>query len=253
LLRHAGKYGGGENTYELIKNVPEIDLVIGAHTHKADAGSMVGRTWFVQPEPHGRSLMKVQICFDRKIRQIKQISSSMIMLEPHPEISENSPETVTAFYGKDLDHPARVIGRKTNADLVLYCVPDKQKLQKLLQMPNPGTADFYRVFAYFDPIITVEVSSGEFEALFREYIRFADKRSQYLAKSGFSANIKRGRLRSLTVHKAKKRYTLAISAYAAAGAGGNLPETRRILKDRINHLQAEKAPGILEVLLKQRR
>ena len=59
LVRHAGKYGGGENTYDLVKHVPETDLVIGAHTHQPDAGSTVGNSWHVQPPAHGKALVKV--------------------------------------------------------------------------------------------------------------------------------------------------------------------------------------------------
>ena len=46
----------------------------------------------------------------------------------------------------------------------------------------------------------------------------------------------------------KKSYILAISAYAAAGAGGMLPETRRILKNRIDLQAAEKAHGVLSYI-----
>lgn len=250
LLRHAGKYGGGENTYNLIKNVPEIDLVIGAHTHKADAGSVVGRAWFVQPPSHGKALGLIKISFDCKSRRIKQITSSMIQLEQYPEISMKSGKIVTGFYGKTPDYPAEVIRRKLNADLVLYSVSNKPELLKLLNDQAPRLEDFYRVFPYFDPIITVVVSSGEFRTILCEYAKFAHKRKQYLSKSGFSADIVRGKVRTVDHERKKQFYTLAISAYAAAGAGGNLPETGRILKNRIDHRQAENASGILEVLCK---
>ena len=250
LLRHAGKYGSGENTFELIKNIPEIDLVIGAHAHKPDAGSTVGRAWFVQPPPHGRALSEVRISFDRKERKIKQITSRMIELETVAEYAGGTDAVVPGFYGRTPDYPAELIGRKTGADLVLYCISDQQKLQELLQISSLQIKELYRVFPYFDPIITVGVSAEEFKAIYREYLQFAGKRRQYIAKSGFSAEVSRSKLRSVSMHKTKKIYTLAVSAYVAAGAGGNLPETRRILSGRINYQEAENAPGVLDVLLK---
>ena len=114
----------------------------------------------------------------------------------------------------------------------------------------PTLEDVYRVFPYFDPVITVEVTSGEFNAILREYAKFANKRKQYLARSGFFAYIVRGKVRRIDLPPGQKHYKLAISAYAAAGSGGNLPETRRILKNRINQQQLENSPGILDVLCK---
>ena len=46
----------------------------------------------------------------------------------------------------------------------------------------------------------------------------------------------------------KEHYSLAISAYAGAGAGGQLPGVRRILQHKIDHQQAENAMGILDLL-----
>lgn len=250
LLRHAGKYGGGEHTYDLIKNVPEVDLVIGAHTHSADAGSVVSRAWFVQPPSHGAALAKINIIFDLKSRRIRQMKSSLLKLAPYGNSVPMPHDIVEHDLHKEPDFPAGVIRRKFNADLALYAVGSKQKLQALQSIPEPGVKDFYGVFSYFDPIITVSVSAGEFAAILREYAKFAHKRKQYLAKSGFSADINRGRVSALKLPRRSKRFTLALSAYAAAGAGGNLPETRRILSGRINYQQAENAPGILDVLCK---
>ena len=248
LLRHVGKYGGGENTYELIKDIPEIDLVIGAHNHKGDAGSMVGRAWYVQPPPYGRALAKISISFDRKLRRIKQIRSSFIELPHQQNESAYSSRKVTSWYGKSLDYPAELIQKKYNTDLAIYAVSSPQKLQTLLKMPTPSMDDFYSVFPYFDAIVKVKVTGGEFAAILREYAKFAHKRKQYLAKSGFTADIRRGKVRNLGTVAEEKSYTLVLSAYAAAGAGGNLMGVRRILKDKIDYQQLEKSPALLEIL-----
>ena len=248
LVRHAGKYGGGENTYDLVKHVPETDLVIGAHTHQPDAGSTVGNSWYVQPPAHGKALVKVNIFFDRKLKRVKQIKSSLL---PLPQYRENTPEELEAapaIVGKTLDYPAEKIAEKFNTDLALYAVSSPAKLQSLLQKTAPTQGDYYEVFPYFDPIITVTVSAGEFKVIAAEYSKFLRKRKQYLAKKGFQVNMVRSRVRSVTLEKSQNSYTLALSSYAAAGAGGYLENTRRILSKKINHKQARNAPGILEVL-----
>ena len=250
LLRHAGEFGGGENTIDLIKHVPEIDLIIGAHNHKANAGSQLGRAWYVQPPAHGKALADVRIIFDRRRRRIKQIKSSLIELKSYKEKSAVDNPAVPAWTGKTMDFPAEVMRRKFNADLAVYAVTQIEKLQRFLNNPQPLLEDLYRVFPYYDPIITVKVSAGEFGAIFREYVKFTHKRKQYLAKSGFTAVVVRNKVRDIVLAPDKQFYTLAISAYAAAGAGGNLPDTGRILKKRIDYRQTENAPGILELLRK---
>ncbi len=251
LVRHAGKYGGGENTYDLVKHVPEIDLVIGAHTHLPDAGSMVGRSWYVQPPAHGKALVKINLIFDRKLKRVKQIKSSLLPLPQYRKIDSEELAAAPSIMGKTLDYPAEKIAEKFNADLALYAVSSPAKLQALLQNAAPTQGDYYRVFPYFDPIITVRVSAGEFKVIASEYSKFLRKRKQYLAKKGFQVNMVRSQVRSVTIDKNKESYTLALSAYAAAGAGGNLPDTARLLKSKINHRQAENTPGIWEILCEQ--
>ena len=248
LLRHAGKYGGGENTFDLIKDIPEIDLVIGAHTHIGDAGSLVGNAWYVQPPAHGKALVKVRITFDRKLRKVKQIKSSFIELKAQYDKSEPMQDKAPSWYGKTPDHAAVMIREKYNADLALYAVNSPEKLNGLLKNPSPRQIDFYRVFPYFDTIITVKVTGGEFAAILREYVQFAHKRKQYRAKSGFSADIVRSKVRNISLPETKNGYTLALSAYAAAGAGGNLKDTRRILKDKIDYQQLVNTISLLDLL-----
>ena len=153
-----------------------------------------------------------------------------------------------SLQGKTLDHPSDVIRKVYNADLALYAVNSPAKLQGLLNDPSPQLTDFYQVFPYFDSMITVVVTGGEFLVILREYAKFAHKRKQYLTKSGFSADIVHGKVRHTGSIDRKKSYTLVLSAYAAAGAGGNLMETRRILKDKIDYRQMADLPSLLEVL-----
>lgn len=250
LLRHAGEYGGNENTYDLVKNVPEIDLIIGAHTHKSNPGTVIGRAWYVQPPAYGKALADVRIVFDRRHRRIIQITSSLQYLERFREHVPAGSAAVPAWSGKNMDYPAEIICRKLNADLALLAVNSPSELRRFLNNPQPCLNDLYAVFPYYDPIITVKVTAGEFTAIFREYVNFTRKRKQYLARSGFAANAAQSRVQNVVLPAGRQAYTLAISAYAAAGAGGNLPDTGRILKSKTDYQQAENSPGILSLLQK---
>jgi len=248
LLRHSGIYGGGENLIDLLQDMPEIDMVIGAHTHIADAGSRVGRIWYVQPPPHGRGVMKAVISFDREKHQVCQIESEIIPLKAVPEKLSAYSRKVSPAAGNDSNFAAQRIRWAEKTDLAFYAVGSMKDLQELMLIAAPAVGDYYRVFDHFDPIITVKVNSGEMRAILREYVRLVRRRKQYLAVAGFSYSAPHGKLQWVNFAENKPVYTLALSAYVAAGAGGQLPETRRILKNRIDHKQAEKAAGILEIL-----
>ena len=250
LLRHAGKYGGKENLATLTKNMPEIDLVIGAHTHEADAGTRIGNFWYVQAEPFGRSLLKVTIKFDKKAKSVRQIESELLKLR---EVRQ--PVPTAALQGKsklridsDVNFAAMRMQKKFNSDLALYAVNRGWQLSELMKKSQPRMWDYYRAFPHYDPVITVKVSAGELQAILQEYLQFAHRRKQVISAAGFAYTSKRGKLQTLAFDSEKECYTLAISAYAAAGAGGQLPQTRRILKGKINYDQAENAAGILEIL-----
>ena len=248
LLRHAGIYGGGENLIDLLRDMPEIDMVIGAHTHIADAGSKVGRIWYIQPPPHGRGIMKAVIYFDRKKHQVCQIESEVIPLKAVVEKPSAYSRKAAPAVAEDNNFAAQRIRSAFQTDLAFYAIGSMKDLQVLMLNDAPTVGDYYRVFNHFDPVITVKVNSGEMRTILREYVRLARRRKQYLAVAGFSYYAPHGKLQWVNFAEDKAVYTLALSAYVAAGAGGQLPETRRILENRIDHKQAEKAAGILEIL-----
>ena len=70
----------------------------------------------------------------------------------------------------------------------------------------------------------------------------------YLAVSGFSFSSSRGKLRHIRALDRQKVCTLAITAYAAAGAGGQLPGIRRILENKIDRTRLDNAPEIMHLL-----
>ena len=248
LLRHAGIYGAGENLADLLRDMPEIDLVIGAHTHTADAGTLVNRIWYVQPPAHGEALIKAVLYFDPAARKVAQIESELIALNSVKEKLSKHAMKKCIPADNDNNFVAKRIRRALKADLAIYAVGSMRSMRELMLLKEPRLIDYYRVFNHFDPIITVKVTPAEVRTIVREYARLTRERKQYLAVDGFTYDAPHGKLRWINFAENKKSYILAISAYAAAGAGGMLPETRRILKNRIDLQAAEKAHGVLSYI-----
>lgn len=251
LLRHAGKYGGGENLHTILRNTPEISLVIGAHTHIAEPGCRIGNAWYVQPPAYGNGIAVVKLFFDPASRQVVQIESQLQKLKKvHTYAGAAARKKAPVPVGKNENFAAEAIRRALNCDLAIYAVGSREKLQKLLNKKSPVVNDYFRVFPYYDPIVKVTVSGGEFQAILREYSKFAYKRKQFLSVDGCKFSVRKGKLQSLEFAVSKDRYTLAVSAFAAAGAGGQLPGVRRILYARAENANAENAPAILDILCK---
>ena len=117
--------------------MPEIDLVIGAHTHTANAGTRLGNVWYVQGEPHGKCLLKTSIYFDKKQRTVRQIESGFLPLracrEPLPRAARLPAAPVTG----SVDFAAERIRKHYGSDLALYAVPQGRFLAQLMQKKQP--------------------------------------------------------------------------------------------------------------------
>ena len=248
LLRHAGKYGGGINLIELLKKFPEIDLVIGAHSHIADPGSRVGQSWFVQPPPYGKGILAVDLIFDKSQRRLKMAESRIIDL---PEIQNDTELAYIAppAKGRKVDFTARRMQEYMQSDLALYMIENQSAMAEFLDKEQPAPEDYHRTYPHFEAIVTVTLTAEELLEIAREYARYAYARKGILTAAGFRLESIGGRLRTIGFAEFKNRYRLALSAFAAAGAGGKLPRTRQILLDRIDRESADKAPGILDIVL----
>ena len=61
---------------DIIADFPEIDLVLGGHTHRRFPGDKISQsTWYVQAGHAAQCLGGVKADFDKKTKKLKKISS----------------------------------------------------------------------------------------------------------------------------------------------------------------------------------
>lgn len=251
LIRHAGKFGGGRNLMELLKNFPEIDLVIGAHSHIADPGSRVGSSWFVQPPPYGRGIAEMCMIFDKSTRRLKMVESRIVELPECPQNDLDSQTLAPSLKGENANFTARKIRQYMKSDLALYFIEKTSPMAELSSKDQSTFGDYYNAYPHFDAMINVSVSGEELAEILQEYVSYCHSRKGVLTAAGLRLDVSGGKLRTIGFETIKSRYRLAMSAFAAAGAGGKLPRTRQILSERIDRKSADNAPGILDILLAQ--
>ena len=79
LAQHHGMYARGFSIYKFTTQYPEIDLILGGHTHVKKTGQKIGpNTWYFQAGKHACGLGKIIIDYDRKQQKIIKISSEII-------------------------------------------------------------------------------------------------------------------------------------------------------------------------------
>ncbi len=252
LLRHAGMYGGGENLSQLLADAPGIDLVIGAHTHKAEAGRLLRGVWFVQPPPFGKKLAHVKLTFDpvrRKLRQIESRLMELPVLPEKPSAEASAPAPVVSSPPET--YAARAMRRAVGADVAVYSVKQLATLRTLAALSNPTVGDYYRIFPYFDAVVNADLTDGDLRAILSEYAKFAHRRHETMTADGMMFRTAKGRIGELKFDVPKPLYRVAFTSYVAAGTGGMLPETRRILRSRWSRTNPEKAPPLLDCLLQK--
>ena len=75
---------------------PEIDLILGAHSHRVMPGHRIGNgTWYVQPGCHGRELAVITVRLDTEQHKVLDISSKI------RRVSQRTPGDSRAILGLD--------------------------------------------------------------------------------------------------------------------------------------------------------
>lgn len=79
LAQHYGMYARGFSIYKFAAQYPEIDLILGGHTHVKKPGQKIGpNSWYFQSGKHACGLGKIIIVYDKKQGKIIKISSEII-------------------------------------------------------------------------------------------------------------------------------------------------------------------------------
>ena len=76
LVGHVGAENFGV-LFELIRDNPEINAVIGSHSHREVPCGRIGKVIAVQPAPHGGSAVKLELIFGKE-RRLQYIRSTML-------------------------------------------------------------------------------------------------------------------------------------------------------------------------------
>ncbi len=245
---------------EIVERFPEIDLVLGAHTHRAVAGRRIGRrSWYVQAGPHAESLAVVDIDYDRKSREIRNISSYLVevgddirrcpqaaaavrpWLEPARaaarEVVGSAAEAITARgrpgrSSRTSELLSRALAAATDAEIVIHGRLSGHDLPA----GEITREDVFRIVPYENAVGIVDLRKPELVAVVEEQLAMY---GSYVACGVYGVFVEFDRENRVVelydrernpLPAADRLYRTAFNSYTLAGGGGRFPVLREIVE-----------------------
>ncbi|MBR2509894.1 MAG: bifunctional metallophosphatase/5'-nucleotidase [Lentisphaeria bacterium] len=243
LVRHGGIYFKGGSLFSLLKKFPEIDLVIGGHSHQLEIGRKIAGAYYVQPGMLAQGVSEIRVKFNDRSRKIERITSfyhnaadfepsakmkkllSMqrkIMKDAYRTIPDALPENVKSKTAAQSYLTLKCAAETAPADAHLFFIEKAEvnwngRLNKYL---------IHRFFPYENALVTIPVSSQEYQIMLNEVRRYSDKyKVKFIAKA-----------------PRKQYFLLQTTAFVLSGGGANFPESRKIAEQK--HKQIKIYPSM---------
>ena len=242
LAIHCGRYFRGGNLAQILRKFPEIDLVLGGHTHQEEEGRRIGRAWYVQAGCRGEALGVVKVELGRRGSR-PRIESRLeeTPRTPHEKLPRGARE-VLAESSVPLCQPGRreyhsPLGELAALALITAgrgdcsffgCSPASGTVPSYQQL---SPLALYELFPYENRVSTVRLTPEELKTVVREALELSRTRGFVPSFAGLKVDAVTGEV-TLPEAAADGLLTLAVPDYLLAGNGGLLPELGAIGRRR---------------------
>lgn len=234
LAWHNGLYSSVGALSAFLRDFPEIDLVLGAHSHEEHPGERAGRAWYVQAGSHAAAVARIRVEVDDETRKIRRIRSEL--LRPVPEKVDSEAvrllEPYRAAWRAEalrpfvrLSRPLRqpkereydfafgktgceALRRATGAEAAFFAVRSGDGSIG----PEVTRDALFRLIPYENRVCTIELSGKELHRFAEEQFALAKRWKRIPRFIGVTVSVSRAG--KVTGVKAPERLTLALSDYA---------------------------------------
>jgi len=246
----------GLNIRKIAEKFPQIDLILGGHSHQEFPGEKCGiSSWYVETGCHAEKFAWIEATIDTENKRVIDIRSKLIPVKKkkieNPELNksmekwrkqtENFSKQKLGFTKKELIPPlkdelfapinelfCRAIAESTGAEFAFHGYVKKSA--KLADTITEN--DVFEIIPYEDTICTLELTPLELKQIIKEQISNKGKGS---FQSPFGINIAITGNNEISVQQENgeklhddKKYLVAFNSYSLAGAGGRFPELKKI-------------------------
>lgn len=226
---HGGMYDRTANGSDFFATAPDIDLMLGGHTHQTIAGSQIRTGFFAQGGKHAEGLGVVQLTITNK--RVQQATGFIVPLPP-AEFEDTTPIIVelpnNIESSKSDKRPlpyvswaAQALKEQTNADIGIYYTSSSS-----CTIPKSITEyELFKLFPYEDRVVSFSVSYDELITILEELI--AKRRQNIfheLAISGIEVSCSARELKILEIIPKQSNYKIALSSFLTSSGNGRFPK-----------------------------
>ena len=250
-LYNSKRFPGKDNFLRtVIKQYPQIDVVLGGHTHQTYPGEILyNNSVYVQPGAHAQYVSKIEIEVDKTGKKPPQIKTELIPVlsidQPNKQLVNITSERIR----KSKLKREKIIGR-TNVYIGDKGIPgDDNKMSELfanavLSAVKADVAmctvirsgytlsgsitynDIFNICPYEDTIVILSLNYLELGKIIEEQNTYKDKYRKRLGLHG--AGLVENRKNLHCLFNGKDRVNVAFSSYDVAGAGNRYPILKEI-------------------------
>lgn len=243
LVRHGGIYFSGGSLYTMLKKFPEIDIVIGGHTHQVEVGKKIAGSYYVQPGAYGDGISRIKVEFNDRTRRVERITSAYLKAENKPpassmsavlsrerrmnnegnrSIKHNIPRNMHNIKDVQTMLLFDALNGYINYDACIFFIDESKmrwygKLSKYM---------IYRMFPYENKLVTVPVTGQEFRRILEDCRKYAQKYNVKLVVKNSS----------------KDRFWLCTTEFILSGGGRNFISSRMITEKKSGKIKVYKSP-----------
>lgn len=272
LIAHQGYRPFGDSAANQINRIarhfPEIDLIIGGHSHQPIESASVNGILYTQAGYFGIWLGKAKLTYDTVQRRVVERSASLTFVDAqvpqHDALrkylneelqqAENAANQVIGRLPESLSHRSRTVGQSevqqlicaaiahaTGADVVLH----GRLVDESLAAGDVRERDIRRIIPYENQVGTLKLTAGEIREILEQNVDLI-RSSQFLGVYGVQYELHEyaasgERIRNLrwadgsAIHS-RRRIRVAFNSYVLASGGGRFPAVRTFADDPLHRL-----------------
>lgn len=246
---------GVNEVSEIVRQFPEIDVILGGHTHWAHAGRKLGgRTWYVQSGKHADALAVVRISVNTTRHKVVAVESERVLASADiPQMV--MPETKLAGLLEQLQafrsHKVGELGRRVSAGETPGIDSDSSELISAAIAGAAGTkivvhgklsdddfaegtfteADLFRLVPYENTVGVLTLSPGQLVDIINEQIAMRDSYVVNGLWGVYAVAGDGGMVEHLVWPDGGEVDTtikVAFNSYSLGGGGGRFPVLKRL-------------------------
>ena len=244
---------------DLVDRFPDIDLIVGGHTHRALAGMVLGRrTWYMQAGAHAAYLGIVDVKLDLAGGEVLDISSRLVEAGPEVPVDVDAANAVTHWLQKARTAGCESVGRLAEplaasgipgetcltSELICHAIAEATGAKVVVhgRLSRAGLpagdvtrALLFSVVPYENSLAVAHLLPSEIREIIAEQFTQRDSYA-YCGVWGLEVLTRspdRAIVRILDANGQdlpERRIPVALNSYTVAGGGGRFPRLREILR-----------------------